>query len=111
MQHENADANLASSAMRIILFTGKGGVGKTTTASATALRLADRGVKTLLLSTDIAHSLGDALDVPLSNEPTEVAAGLWAVQIDTQGRFEDAWRDVQRFLIDMLSPRGLDPIP
>ena len=47
--------------MRIVLFTGKGGVGKTTTASATALRLADRGVKTLLLSTDIAHSLADAL--------------------------------------------------
>ena len=48
--------------MRIVLFTGKGGVGKTTTASATALRLADRGVKTLLLSTDIAHSLADQLD-------------------------------------------------
>jgi arsenite-transporting ATPase len=96
--------------MRIVLFTGKGGVGKTTTASATALRLADRGVKTLLLSTDIAHSLGDALDVPLSGEPTEVAPGLWAVQIDTQGRFEAAWRDVQRFLIDMLSRSGVDPI-
>jgi arsenite-transporting ATPase len=55
--------------MRIVLFTGKGGVGKTTTASATALRLADRGVKTLLLSTDIAHSLADALDVELTDEP------------------------------------------
>ena len=49
--------------MRIVLFTGKGGVGKTTTAAATALRLADRGLKTLLLSTDIAHSLADALNV------------------------------------------------
>ncbi|MDT4939672.1 MAG: arsenite/tail-anchored protein-transporting ATPase, partial [Pseudonocardiales bacterium] len=85
--------------MRIVLFTGKGGVGKTTTASATALRLADRGLKTLLLSTDIAHSLADALAVPLTGEPSEVAPGLWAVQIDTQGRFEAAWRDVQRFLI------------
>jgi arsenite-transporting ATPase len=96
--------------MRIILFTGKGGVGKTTTASATALRLADRGMKTLLLSTDIAHSLADALDVPLSGDPSEVAPGLWAVQIDTQGRFERAWRDVQGFLVDMLARGGVDAI-
>jgi arsenite-transporting ATPase len=96
--------------MRIVLFTGKGGVGKTTTASATALRLADRGLKTLLLSTDIAHSLADALAVPLTGEPTEVAPSLWAVQIDTQGRFEAAWRDVQRFLVDMLAHSGVDPI-
>jgi arsenite-transporting ATPase len=96
--------------MRIVLFTGKGGVGKTTTASATALRLADRGLKTLLLSTDIAHSLADALDVPLTDQPVEVAPGLWAVQIDTQGRFEAAWRDVQAFLVDMLARGGVDPI-
>jgi arsenite-transporting ATPase len=96
--------------MRIVLFTGKGGVGKTTTASATAIRLADRGVKTLLLSTDIAHSLSDTLDVPLTGEPSEVLPGLWAVQIDTQGRFEAAWRDVQLFLIDLLSRSGVDPI-
>jgi arsenite-transporting ATPase len=96
--------------MRIVLFTGKGGVGKTTTASATALRLADRGVKTLLMSTDIAHSLGDALDLDLTGEPQEVAPSLWAVQLDTQGRFEAAWRDVQRFLIDLLSRSGVDPI-
>jgi arsenite/tail-anchored protein-transporting ATPase len=96
--------------MRILLFTGKGGVGKTTTASATALRLADRGVKTLLLSTDTAHSLADALDVALNDEPTEVAPSLWAVQIDTQGRFEAAWRDVQSFLIDMLARGGVDVI-
>jgi arsenite-transporting ATPase len=96
--------------MRIVLFTGKGGVGKTTTASATALRLADRGVKTLLLSTDIAHSLGDALAMPLSDRPTDVVPGLQAVQIDTQGRFERAWRDVQAFLVDMLARGGVDPI-
>jgi arsenite-transporting ATPase len=96
--------------LRIVLFTGKGGVGKTTTASATAYRLADRGMKTLLLSTDIAHSLADALDLPLTGEPTEVAPSLWAVQIDTQSRFEAAWRDVQNFLVDMLSRSGVDPI-
>ena len=96
--------------MRIVLFTGKGGVGKTTTASATALRLADRGLKTLLLSTDIAHSLADALDVALSDAPREIAPSLWAMQIDTQGRFERAWRDVQVYLIDMLSRSGVDAI-
>jgi len=96
--------------LRIILFTGKGGVGKTTTASATALRLAERGTKTLLLSTDTAHSLADALDIPLGSEPTEVAPALWALQIDTQDRFEAAWRDVQRFLVQMLSRSGVDPI-
>ena len=96
--------------MRIVLFTGKGGVGKTTTAAATALRLADRGVKTLLLSTDVAHSLADALDMPLGDDPVEVAPGLEALQIDTQGRFEQAWRDVQGFLIDLLSRGGVDPI-
>jgi arsenite-transporting ATPase len=96
--------------VRIVLFTGKGGVGKTTTASATALRLADRGLKTLLLSTDIAHSLADALAVELTDQPVEVAPSLWAVQIDTQGRFEAAWRDVQTFLVDMLARGGVDPI-
>lgn len=96
--------------MRIVLFTGKGGVGKTTTASATALRLADRGLKTLLLSTDIAHSLADALDVPLTDEPAEIAPSLWAVQVDTQVRFEAAWRDVQSYLVDMLARGGVDAI-
>ncbi|MEO6886270.1 MAG: ArsA family ATPase, partial [Jatrophihabitantaceae bacterium] len=96
--------------MRIVLFTGKGGVGKTTTASATALRLADRGLKTLLLSTDTAHSLADALDAPLSGEPTEIAAGLWAVQIDTQGRFEASWRDVQAYFVDLLARGGVDAV-
>ena len=77
-----------------MLFTGKGGVGKTTAAAATALRLADRGVKTLLLSTDSAHSIADALDVPIGHEPIEIVPTLWAVQVDTQRRLEDAWRDV-----------------
>jgi arsenite/tail-anchored protein-transporting ATPase len=96
--------------VRIVLFTGKGGVGKTTTASATALRMADRGLKTLLLSTDTAHSLADALDLPLTGEPREVAPGLWAVQIDTQGRLQAAWRDVQAFLVELLARGGVDPI-
>jgi arsenite-transporting ATPase len=96
--------------VRIILFTGKGGVGKTTTSAATALRLADRGLKTLLLSTDSAHSLADALAVTLTGEPIAVAPGLDAVQIDTQGRLEAAWHELERYLLDLLSQGGVDPI-
>lgn len=96
--------------MRIVLFTGKGGVGKTTTSAATALRLADRGLKTLLLSTDSAHSLSDALRVPLTGEPVAVVPGLDAVQIDTQRRFEAAWHDLERYLLELLSQGDLDPI-
>ncbi|HEX2902539.1 MAG TPA: ArsA family ATPase [Jatrophihabitans sp.] len=95
---------------RIILFTGKGGVGKTTTAAATAVQLADRGLKTLLLSTDAAHSLADAIGQPLSGEPTSVAPGLDAVQVDTQHRFEAAWSDVQAYLQQLLAQGGVDPV-
>lgn len=96
--------------VRIILFTGKGGVGKTTTAAATALQLAERGVKTLLISTDAAHSLADALDRPLTGEPVSVAPGLDAIQLDTQLRFEAAWADVQSYLHQVLAQGGVDPI-
>lgn len=96
--------------MRVVLFTGKGGVGKTTVAAATAVRLAERGTKTLLLSTDTAHSLADALAVPLGNEAAEIAPALWAVQLDPQDRFEAAWRDVHGFLAGLLSRSGVDPV-
>jgi arsenite/tail-anchored protein-transporting ATPase len=96
--------------VRIVLFTGKGGVGKTTTAAATAVRLADRGVKTLLVSTDAAHSIADALAVPISGEPVEIVPSMWAVQIDPQRRLEMAWRDVQRYFLELLSRGDIDPI-
>ncbi len=96
--------------MRILLFTGKGGVGKTTSATATALRLADRGCKTLLLSTDAAHSVADALGVALSGEPTEIAPALWAVELDAQQRLEAAWSGVQQYLLQLLDRSGVDPV-
>ncbi|MDQ3986296.1 MAG: TRC40/GET3/ArsA family transport-energizing ATPase [Actinomycetota bacterium] len=93
--------------MRIILFTGKGGVGKTTVASATALRIAKSGAKTLIMSTDPAHSLSDAFDVPLGPDAQEVAPNLWAEQIDSQQRLEDNWREIQQHAIAVLNWAGL----
>jgi arsenite-transporting ATPase len=96
--------------VRIVLFTGKGGVGKTTAAAATALRFADRGLKTLLISTDGAHSIGDALAAQLGDTPQEVSPGLAALQIDTQRQFSASWQDIQRYLRRLLADSGLDPI-
>jgi arsenite-transporting ATPase len=96
--------------VRVLLFTGKGGVGKTTTAAATAARAAAQGLKTLVLSTDPAHSLGDALGVELSGEPVEVADGLLAMQVDAQRAFERSWRDVQDYLRSVLERAGVDAL-
>ena len=74
--------------MRIILVTGKGGVGKTTVSAATAIKAADLGYSTLIMSTDPAHSLADAFDVPLGDTPTAVVPNLDAQQIDSQARLE-----------------------
>ena len=96
--------------MRILLFTGKGGVGKTTTAAATAALAAARGSKTLVLSTDPAHSLADAFGVELGAEPTEIDTGLYGQQVDTQRAFEASWREVQHYLRDILEQGGVDPL-
>jgi arsenite-transporting ATPase len=93
--------------VRIVLFTGKGGVGKTTVASATALRIAAAGSKTLVMSTDPAHSLGDAFEVDLGPRPVEVAPNLWAEQVDPQARLEENWREIQQHAIAVLNWAGL----
>ena len=95
---------------RVLLFTGKGGVGKTTASAATAAAAAARGRKTLVLSTDPAHSLADALGVPLTGTPTEVDTGLYAMQVDTQAAFERTWRDVQGYLLGLLERAGVDAL-
>ena len=96
--------------MRVLLFTGKGGVGKTTTSAATAVLAARRGLKTLVLSTDPAHSLSDALGVELGHEPTEIEVGLYGQQLDTQRAFEASWREVQHYLREVLEQGGVDPL-
>jgi len=95
---------------RILLFTGKGGVGKTTTAAATALRCADAGLRTIVLSTDPAHSLADAFDVPLTSVGSPITTMLWGQQLDAQERLEDAWGEIQGYLQEVLGWAGLDAV-
>lgn len=94
---------------RVLLFTGKGGVGKTTLAAATAARLAAAGHKTLVVSTDPAHSLADTLDVALDGTAAEVggAPGLYAAQVDTRRLLDDAWPRLRRHLVAVLTSAGV----
>jgi arsenite-transporting ATPase len=96
--------------MRIVLFTGKGGVGKTTVAAATAVRAARAGQRTLVTSTDPAHSLADSFDIPLGDQLTQVTENLWAEQIDAQARLEANYRDIQEHVISLLSWMGVDSV-
>jgi arsenite/tail-anchored protein-transporting ATPase len=96
--------------MRIVLFTGKGGVGKTTVAAATAVRAARAGQRTLVTSTDPAHSLSDSFDIPLGDDITEIGPNLWAEQIDAQARLEANFRDIQEHVISLLAWMGVDSV-
>ncbi len=96
--------------MRIILFTGKGGVGKSTVAAGTAAIAAASGQRTLVLSTDAAHSLADAFGAPAGPEPTEVAPALFVQQVDSQLRFEQSWAEIQSYLLRVLDVAGVDPV-
>ncbi|MCW5883138.1 MAG: ArsA family ATPase [Anaerolineae bacterium] len=93
---------------RIILYTGKGGVGKTSVAAATALRCADLGYRTMVLSTDAAHSLGDSFDSPLGSTPTEIAPHLWGQEVDVLHQMDEYWGTVQEYLSGLLVWRGAD---
>ena len=92
---------------RTILYTGKGGVGKTSVAAATARRCAGSGLRTIILSTDPAHSLGDSLDHPLGPEPTRIGDHLWAQQIEAQKEMEDNWAAVRDWLGRLLADQGV----
>ncbi|WP_310528788.1 ArsA family ATPase [Nocardioides sp.] len=96
--------------MRILLFTGKGGVGKSTVAAGTATLSAAAGHRTLVLSTDAAHSLADAFGAPAGAEPTEVAPRLFVQQVDAQLRFEQSWAEIQSYLLRVLDVAGVDPV-
>jgi arsenite/tail-anchored protein-transporting ATPase len=95
---------------RTILYTGKGGVGKTSVAAATARRCAASGMRTIVLSTDPAHSLSDSLDTELGSEPTPVADNLFGQEVQAQQEMERNWEAVQQWLGDLLAERGVDRI-
>lgn len=95
---------------RILLYTGKGGVGKTSIAAATAVLCAERGLRTIVLSTDIAHSLADAFDVPLGPEPTRIAKNLDGQEPDVYYNISRYWRTIQNYVTELFAWRGLDEV-
>ncbi|AFY80621.1 MULTISPECIES: TRC40/GET3/ArsA family transport-energizing ATPase [Oscillatoriales] len=96
--------------MRLILMTGKGGVGKTSVAAATGLQCAELGYKTLVLSTDPAHSLADSFDMELGHEPRLVRENLWGAELDALIELEANWGSVKRYITQVLQARGLEGI-
>lgn len=96
--------------MRIVFHTGKGGVGKTTISAATALKAAKKGYRTLVISTDPAHSLSDSLNVPLSGKPTKVADNLWAQEVNVLDEIRDHWGELQSYISSLLITKGFENI-
>src|SRR6266699_1947060 len=96
--------------MRIILYLGKGGVGKTTIAAATAVRSAKMGKRTLVVSTDLAHSLADCLNTPLSTYPKELSPNLWAQEVNVLDEMRRGWSKVQDAMSKVLRKQGLDEV-
>ena len=96
--------------MRVLLMTGKGGVGKTSVAAATGLRCAELGYKTLVLSTDPAHSLADSFDMDLEHTPRQVQPNLWGAELDALMELEGNWGAVKRYITEVLQARGLEGI-
>ena len=92
---------------RTILYTGKGGVGKTSVAAATARRCAASGLRTVVLSTDPAHSLADSLEADLGPDPTPLDDCLWGQEVQAQREMEENWSAVQGWLGELLSDRGV----
>lgn len=96
--------------MRIIVHTGKGGVGKTSISAATALRCAELGLKTIVISTDTAHSLADSLDVKIGPEPVKLMENLWAQEVDARYSMDKYWGRIQKYLLQLLAQRGVEEI-
>ncbi len=96
--------------MRLILYLGKGGVGKTTTAAATAVRAAELGYRTLVVSTDVAHSLADALDAPLESLPTQLSERLWGQEVNVLDEVRQHWGELRTYLATLLRRKGMDEV-
>ena len=92
--------------MRTILYTGKGGVGKTSVAAATAVRAARAGKRVLVMSTDPAHSLSDAFDAEVGSDPREMASGLWAQEMDYAAMLEENWTEIRDYVTTLFEWQG-----
>src|SRR5213080_4092874 len=95
---------------RTILYTGKGGVGKTSVAACTGRGCATSGLRTLVISTDPAHSLSESLCEEVGGTPTRVSPRLWGQEVDAQAELERHWSGVQQWLGELLIERGVDRI-
>jgi arsenite/tail-anchored protein-transporting ATPase len=96
--------------MRVLLYTGKGGVGKTSVSAATALKCAELGYRTLVMSTDPAHSLADSFAMPIKSEPTPLTENLWGLEIDPFREIEENWATVKDYLSTLFASQGVDDI-
>ncbi len=96
--------------MRVILYTGKGGVGKTTVAAASALRSAELGYKTIILSTDSAHSLADSFDLALGDKPQPIIPNLWGQEPEISHTIENRWSTIERWMSALLAWRGMEKV-
>jgi arsenite-transporting ATPase len=94
----------------VILYTGKGGVGKTSVAAATALMAAKQGLKTVIISTDPAHSVADAFDVPGSSRRTQLRPNLWMHEVDALTELEANWKQVHGYVTNLLASQGIEEI-
>lgn len=96
--------------MRIIVHTGKGGVGKTSISAATALRCAEMGLRTIVISTDTAHSLADSLDVKIGPEPIQIRDNLWGQEVDARYSMDKYWGRIQKYMLNVLNQRQVNEI-
>jgi len=96
--------------MRIIIYTGKGGVGKTSVAAATGVKLASQGIKTLVISTDLAHSLSDSFDMELNHESRKIKENLYGMELNPQTQLENKWDSIYNYMVDFLKVIGLKDV-
>ncbi len=102
--------------MRIIFFAGKGGVGKTSVAAATGIKVAEAGHRTVVMSLDVAHSLSDIFDLNKGlidqerGSLTKIRKNLWIQELDIQEEIEKNWGDIHKYLSTLLNTTGLDEI-
>src|SRR5512137_992707 len=96
--------------MRVLIYTGKGGVGKTSVAAATAIKAAAMGYRTVVISTDAAHSLSDSLEFQLSGVVTTISKNLDGIEVDIQYELEHRWKEIQAYLSDFLASQGMDGV-